>query len=62
MEANVLSIRDVAKYLRMSERSIYKLARKGKIPGTKILNKWRFNRREIDRIFKVTENCGYGAG
>ncbi len=52
MERNVLTVKEVAKYLRMSERSIYKLVREGKIPGTKILNKWRFDRREVDKIFK----------
>jgi len=52
MERKVLTVKEVAKYLKLSERSIYKLAREGKIPGTKIGNKWRFDKRKVDRIFK----------
>ena len=52
MERNILTIKEVAKHLKLSERSIYKLAREGKIRGTKIRNKWRFDKRDVDRIFK----------
>lgn len=61
MEQNVLTVKQVAKYLQIGERSVYRLAREGKIPATKILNKWRFDRREIDKILKFPGNSGYGA-
>jgi len=61
MESNVLTVKQVAEYLQIGERSVYKLAREGKIPGIKIINKWRFDKREIDKILSFPENSGYGA-
>ena len=55
MEETILTVRQVARYLKMSQASIYKLVRQGKIPAVRILNKWRFDKREIDRIFKDTQ-------
>ena len=52
MERNILTAKDVAQYLKVSQRSIYRLIREGKIPATKLLNKWRFDKREIDKIFE----------
>ena len=58
MEQNILTLKQTAKYLQLSERSIYKLIKQGKIPANKILNKWRFDKREIDKIFKKHTNFG----
>jgi excisionase family DNA binding protein len=44
MEKEVFTIEEAAKFLQLSRRSIYKLVRGRKIPGRKILNKWRFER------------------
>ena len=60
MESNVLTVKQVAEYLQIGERSVYRLAREGKILGIKIMNKWRFNKREIDKILSFAENSGYG--
>ncbi len=47
-EDEILTIRDVAKYLKMNERSIYKLAHQGLIPTVKIASQWRFRKNLID--------------
>lgn len=52
VEDTILTVGQVARYLKMSQASIYKLVRQGKIPAVRILNKWRFDKREIDRMFK----------
>jgi PTS system nitrogen regulatory IIA component len=44
----ILTIREVAKYLKMNERSIYKLAHQGLIPTVKIASQWRFRKNLID--------------
>jgi excisionase family DNA binding protein len=44
----VMTIEQLAEYLQIGKRSLYKLAREGKIPAKKILNKWRFDRHQID--------------
>lgn len=49
-EDAILTIEELARYLKISVASVYKLARAGEIPAFKVLNKWRFHRREIDEL------------
>jgi excisionase family DNA binding protein len=42
MEDILLTIGEVAKYLRVSRETVYIYARQGKIPCFKVFNKWRF--------------------
>ena len=44
----ILTIKDVADYLKVNERAIYKLAQDGLIPTVKIANQWRFRKSMID--------------
>jgi nitrogen PTS system EIIA component len=46
---DILTLEEVAKYLRVSERTIYDCAQKGEIPAGKIRTAWRFKRSEIDK-------------
>ncbi|MBU6378490.1 MAG: helix-turn-helix domain-containing protein [Gammaproteobacteria bacterium] len=41
-------IKDVAEYLKVTERTIYRLADAKKIPAFKVVGSWRFSRTEID--------------
>ena len=52
MENNILTVKEVAEYLRIGQRSVYKLIREQKIPAIRILNKWRVEKKQLDRIFK----------
>ena len=47
MEKEILTIEEAAAYLQIGKRSIYKLVKDGKIPGKKILNKWRFEKKSL---------------
>ena len=47
MEKEILTIEQAADYLQIGKRSIYKLAKEGKIPGKKVLNKWRFEKKSL---------------
>lgn len=47
MEREILTIEEAAAYLQIGKRSIYKLAKDGKIPGKKVLNKWRFEKESL---------------
>lgn len=48
-EPEILTIEEVAKYLRVSERTVYDWANKGEIPCGKLGTTWRFKRSEIER-------------
>ena len=48
MNKEVLSIKQVAEFLQMDERTIYKLAKQGDIPSFKVSNQWRFLKKDIE--------------
>ena len=49
MEDSILTIEEVAKYLRVSERTVYDWAQRGEIPSGKIGTVWRFKKGEIEK-------------
>ena len=49
MEDDILTIEEVARYLRVSERTVYDWAQKGEIPSGKIGTVWRFKKSEIEK-------------
>ena len=49
MDEDILTIEEVARYLRVSDRTVYDWAQKGEIPAGKIGTVWRFKKSEIYR-------------
>ena len=49
IDDSILTIDEVANYLRVSERTVYDWAQKGEIPSGKIGTVWRFKKSEIER-------------
>jgi excisionase family DNA binding protein len=47
-EGEILTIKQVAEYLKVTERTIYRLAAAKKIPAFKVGGTWRFSRSAID--------------
>ncbi len=47
-EGEILTIKEVAEYLKVTERTIYRLAGAKKIPAFKVGGAWRFSRVDID--------------
>ncbi len=47
--ANIVTVKEVSEYLRLSDSTIYKLASNGEIPGFKIGHSWGF---DMDGIIK----------
>jgi len=46
--AKIMTIDEVADYLRLNKKTIYRLLWRGNIPATKVGHKWRFDRASID--------------
>lgn len=44
----VLTIDDLAEYLKISKSTLYKLAQDGLLPGQKVGRHWRFHRDAVD--------------
>ena len=49
MDDDILTIDEVAKYLRVSERTVYDWAQRGEIPSGKIGTVWRFKKTELEK-------------
>ena len=49
MQDDILTIEEVARYLRVSDRTVYDWAQKGEIPAGKIGTVWRFKKSEIEK-------------
>ena len=47
MTDDIMTIHDLANYLKINEKTAYRLVSEGKIPGFKVGGSWRFNRDEI---------------
>ena len=47
-----MTIQEVAEYLRLNEKTTYRYAAEGKIPGFKVGGAWRFRRDEIEQLTK----------
>ena len=50
MNSEVLTVEEVANYLRIDIRTVYRLAKRGDIPCIKIGRQWRFNRDDIKEL------------
>jgi excisionase family DNA binding protein len=46
---NLMTIDEVAGYLRVKKRTVYDWVKKGKIPAMKTVGLWRFRRDRIDK-------------
>ncbi len=46
-DGEILTVQEVARFLRVPKSTVYKLARVGELPASKIGKHWRFLRRDI---------------
>ncbi|WP_352296731.1 helix-turn-helix domain-containing protein [Pseudoalteromonas sp. 20-MNA-CIBAN-0454] len=49
MPDDILTIQEVATYLKLNEKTAYPLASKGKIPDFKMGGNWRFKRVDLEQ-------------
>jgi excisionase family DNA binding protein len=47
----VMTLEEVAKYLKLKPQTIYTWAKNGKIPAAKLGKEWRFKKSVIDKWF-----------
>ena len=52
----IMTPREAAEYLSVHVRTIYRLAKNGKIPGRKVGGSWRFKRGTLDEWLSWREN------
>jgi excisionase family DNA binding protein len=45
----ILTLEELAQYLKISKPTLYKMVENGKIPALKLANQWRFKKEDIDK-------------
>ena len=48
MTDQILTLKEVAAYLKLAEKTAYKLAAEGKLPGFKVGGSWRFKQEDVE--------------
>jgi len=56
MNDEILTLKEVAAYLKLAEKTAYRLAAKGKLPGFKVGGSWRFKREDIESWIEQQKN------
>ena len=49
MSEEILTLKEVADYLKLAEKTAYRLAAEGKLPGFKVGGSWRFKHQDIQQ-------------
>jgi len=60
---DILTVEEVATYLRLQPQTIYKWAQEKRIPAVKLGKEWRFRKTILDRWLDeqiLSENSGFG--
>ncbi len=47
-DGSIMTVHDIAMYLRLSEAKVYKLAKEGQLPALRVGKSWRFRKDLID--------------
>ena len=55
-DQEMMTVKEVAEYLKIAEKTAYRFAVEGKIPGFRVGAAWRFRKTEIDRWISEQEN------
>lgn len=53
---DIMTIKELADYLKIAEKTAYRFALEKKIPGFKVGGAWRFRKAEIDKWIKEQES------
>ncbi len=51
----IMTVRELAEYLKIAEKTAYRFASEGKVPAFKVGGAWRFRKAEVDRWIKEQE-------
>lgn len=53
---NLLTLEELAVFLKVSRDTVYRMAQRGKIPAVKVGSQWRFARSEVMNALKAKRN------
>lgn len=57
-QPRAMTVREVAGYLNVNEKTVYRLAQRRALPGFKVAGAWRFQRSDIDAWIEAQKKPG----
>ena len=57
----IMTVKEVADFLRLKEATVCRLASEGKLPGVKVGKSWRFDRAALERLVTGAQSDVIGA-
>jgi excisionase family DNA binding protein len=54
----LMTIGEVARYLRIHRSTVYRLVRKGELPAFKVGDQWRFDKSRVDDWLSAKQQAG----
>ncbi len=60
MTDQILTLKEVAAYLKLAEKTAYKLAAAGKLPGFKVGGSWRFQKEDVQQWIEEQKTMNKG--
>lgn len=58
MTDEILTLKEVAEYLKLAEKTAYRLAAEGKLPGFKVGGSWRFKHEDLSKWIEEQKEKG----
>jgi len=58
--SQIMTVEEVAAFLKLSKITVYKLVKKGQIPGFRVGNSWRFRKEDIIEAISRQQSPGEG--
>ena len=55
-----MTVRQVAAYLNVVEKTVYRLAKRGDLPGFKVAGTWRFKHSDVDEWIDLQKRATEG--
>jgi len=56
MNNEIMTLKEVAQYLKLADKTAYRLAAEGKLPGFKVGGSWRFKQSDIESWIQQNKN------
>ena len=56
MNSDIMTMKEVADYLKLNEKTAYRLTSEGKLPAFKVGGSWRFKKSEIEEWIEKQSN------
>ena len=53
-EGRLLTVSEVADLLRINKSTVYRMAKQGRLPATRVGRQWRFRKSVLDRLLEPT--------